>query len=75
MPGFASPNGGAAAYAVDLGADPFFVALVGVDFGGGATVTFDAYGFPDHSGKVAIEAGGLTRTITLDEHSGKVIVE
>jgi prepilin-type N-terminal cleavage/methylation domain-containing protein len=39
--------------------------LTSANFDGGATVTFDIYGRPDHAGTVVVRSGGVSRTVTL----------
>ena len=59
-------------YTVALAGDPYRADLVSADFGGTASVTFDAYGTPDSGGTVRIEVGDYAFTVTVDGQSGDI---
>jgi prepilin-type N-terminal cleavage/methylation domain-containing protein len=63
------------AYLINLSADPYKVTIGTANFNGASQVTFSAYGQADNSGSVTVQAGGITRTITLDNISGRTVVQ
>lgn len=69
--GLADPDRPAAEYEVNLAAEPYGVRIISADFGGGAVVTFDGYGQPDHGGTVVVAAGGYTASVRVDAESGR----
>ena len=65
-------TGMASGFGVVLAGDPYKCKVAAADFGGGSPVAaFDAYGLPSAGGTVTLQAGSLTRTVTLDAASGK----
>ena len=72
MAGLDNPS---ADYVVKLHAGPYHAELVSADFGGDATVRFDAYGLPDDGGQVVVQAGHFQKTIVLNAASGKASVQ
>jgi prepilin-type N-terminal cleavage/methylation domain-containing protein len=50
------------------------VTVTNPDFGGSSTVTFDSLGSPSNGGTVVLQAGGLTRTITVTPVTGFISV-
>lgn len=64
-----------AVYTVKLDEYPYECAVLVVSFGGGSTVAFNPYGIPDNGGKIVIQSGSEQRTISLDEGSGKAIIQ
>ena len=62
-------------YLVSLGADPYLVSIGTVNFNGASTVTFSAYGDPDNAGSVTVQAGSVTKTVTLDGVTGNASVQ
>jgi prepilin-type N-terminal cleavage/methylation domain-containing protein len=62
-------------FIVTLSSDPYYATINSASFGGSASVTFDAYGFPNQGGQVVVTAGGFQKTITLDQASGNVTVQ
>ncbi len=43
-------------------------------FGGDNTVTFDSLGSPDNGGSVVLQAGGISRTVTVEAVTGFISV-
>lgn len=64
----------AAAYVVDLSAEPYGVQLQSADFGGQARIAFNGYGQPQAGGTVVVELRGSVTTVTVDATSGEVRV-
>ena len=68
-------------YVVDLSSQPYGVSIDSVDFVdpisglGPENVDFDGYGVPDSGGEVVISAGAQSRTIELDDQTGKARVK
>jgi len=62
-------------YTVELSAFPYRSSLLSVDFGGGATVTFNAFGLPDNGGKIFVQSGTEQRVVYLDFGSGKATIQ
>lgn len=59
-------------YLVDVGAAPYYGAILSVVFDSGDdTITFDAYGVPDTGGTILIGVGDQRRTIAVDPITGK----
>ena len=75
IPGMADLRDSSATYAVQVGDAPHRCDLVSADFGGRATVVFDAYGVPDAGGTVVVSSGSITRTVALDAASGRAEVQ
>ena len=69
------PDRPLASYVVDLTRDPYRAALVSVDLGGAAQLTYDAYGLPDRSAVVVVRSGPATRTVTVNVVTGKTRIE
>ncbi|MFB3892484.1 MAG: GspH/FimT family pseudopilin [Phycisphaerae bacterium] len=65
----------AAGFVVDLSGEPYHAAIGAASFGGQASVTFDAYGFPNSGGQVVVTCGGFRKTVVLDQASGNVTVQ
>jgi Tfp pilus assembly protein FimT len=59
---------------VDLSRTPYRVQLVAADFNGSAQVTFNAYGVPTHGGQVTVQSGSHTRTVVLDDGTGRATI-
>lgn len=62
-------------YQTQLGKDPYHADLVSADFGGNHFLVFGGYGQPNSGGTATLAVGGLTRTVTLDPHTGKVSIQ
>jgi prepilin-type N-terminal cleavage/methylation domain-containing protein len=60
-------NARAGVYAVNLGASDYVTDVASANFGGSATVQFDIFGRPGAAGSVVVQAGGVQRTIQVDE--------
>lgn len=73
--GATSMDHAGAAYIVDLSREPHGATLETADFGGDATVVFDGYGVPDTGGTVTVKVGDITKTVTLEAETGKVVVQ
>ena len=58
-------------YTVDLTQPPYAAKITAANFGGAAVATFTGYGECVAGGTVTIRIGSVTRTITLDDASGK----
>jgi Tfp pilus assembly protein FimT len=65
----------ATTYRIDLSSDPYSVIIGTVNFGGGSQVIFNAFGELNNAGSVTVQAGGVTRTVTLDAATGKATVQ
>lgn len=73
--GMTDPDRPAAAYRVDLTADPYRARITSAQFGGGGgTLTFGGYGMPAAGGSIQLTTGTTTRTVTVDA-SGEVSVQ
>jgi len=75
LPGARSLKDASGEYVVHLAADPYRTALISADFGGDATVVFDAYGVPDTGGSIRVGTGTFVKTIILDPDSGRAAVQ
>jgi prepilin-type N-terminal cleavage/methylation domain-containing protein len=64
----------AAAYVVDLAAEPYAATIVSVSFGGAPTLSIDAFGFPVATGSVVVRVGAARRTVTVNT-AGKASVQ
>ena len=62
-------------YSVNLAADPYFVSITTLSFGGNPSVTFNGYGVPNTAGYVQIGVGGLTKQISIDADSGATTIQ
>jgi len=58
-----------------LANDPYRVKISSAKFGGDAVVIFDGYGQPDSSGSINVTAGSVTKTVVLDQNTGKATVQ
>ena len=58
-------------YTVSLGQSPYGAKITAANFGGTSVATFTGYGEAVAGGTVTIRIGSTTRTITLDDASGK----
>ena len=72
LTGRTDPDRAGQPYTVALAGDPYRADLVAADFGGTASVTFDAYGTPDSGGTVRLEVGDYAFTVTVDGQSGDI---
>ncbi len=63
------------AYRVELGRDCDGTAWVSVDIGGNPDLIFDMYGVPNSAATFVIRAGGCSRTITVDQSTGRVEIQ
>ena len=70
----ASFDRAAAAYVVDLSADPYRVQLQSANFGGQGRIAFNGYGQPLAGGTVVVGLGGSATTVTVDATNGEVRV-
>lgn len=75
LSGMGSMERSADAYQVNVGAEPYVVAITWAKFGGDGTVVFDGYGVPDSAGHVVVQSGSQTRTITLDAEGRSSIAD
>lgn len=75
LPGARSLKSASGEYVVDLAVDPYRTALISADFGGDATVIFDAYGAPDSGGSIRVGTGTFVKTVVLDADSGRATVQ
>ena len=68
-----SNDGGTAVdeFTVDLSQKPYGAKITAANFGGTAVATFTGYGECVAGGSVTLRIGSVTRTITLDDASGK----
>lgn len=66
LTGVANLDRSTRAYQVDLSGEPYEVQMDSVDFGGGASLSFDAYGAPDAVGYVRLQRGGHRIAITCN---------
>lgn len=68
-----SDDGGTAVneFTVDLAQPPYGATITSANFGGASVATFTGYGECVAGGTVTIRIGSITRTITLDDASGK----
>ncbi|MBC8108135.1 MAG: type II secretion system protein [Anaerolineae bacterium] len=63
-------------YTVDLSAEPYNASIASVNLKGGLRqITFDGFGVPDTAGNLTVRAGSSTRTVTIDENTGKATVQ
>ena len=62
-------------YVVALADEPYNASIASVDFGADTFVVFDGYGVPDSSGFVVIQSGAYTKTIVLNQDSGRVEIQ
>ncbi len=74
FPTIADPDGNGSLYEVDLTEYPYHAEISRATFATAQSVTFDGYGFPNSSGKVALNSGGVVRVVYIDAASGKVTV-
>ena len=63
-------------YTIDFATEPGMSGLDIVSaFGGGGSVTFDLIGAPSCGGTVALQAGGVTYNVMVNDVTGTVTVE
>lgn len=62
-------------YAVSLAKAPYSATLISAAFESTADVTFNGFGFPDKSGQVVLQSGGVEKIITLDAATGEIAIE
>jgi prepilin-type N-terminal cleavage/methylation domain-containing protein len=66
---------GAANYTVSLAEAPYQSSITALNLAdGGTTVVFDGYGAPSTGGTIALAAGGMTRTVTINAATGRTAV-
>jgi prepilin-type N-terminal cleavage/methylation domain-containing protein len=69
-------NFAAAGAVVYLAQDPYLVTISSATFGTtGTTLTFDRYGAPSSGGTVVVQAGGYTKTVSVDANTGRATVQ
>ena len=66
---------GSANYTVDMSGEPYKTSVVSAGFGGQSSVVFDGYGVPANGGTVVLNAGGYTKTITVDAQTGRASLQ
>jgi len=71
LPDLSSPDRPGLAYSVDLSAPPYEVSIPSADFGGDATICFDAYGRPDSGGSITLQAGDRQITLSVSPDTGR----
>jgi prepilin-type N-terminal cleavage/methylation domain-containing protein len=64
-----------AAYVVELGRDPYHVSIGTVDFGGGATLSFNGFGVPASHGLVQVRCGSERRSVTVQAVTGATAIQ
>lgn len=69
----ADPVSASAVYSVDVTQYPYNAELSRVLVVNSA-ITFDGYGFPDASGKIAVSSGNATRYVKIDSSTGNATV-
>jgi Tfp pilus assembly protein FimT len=62
-------------YTVTLTDYPYETSLASVDFGGAASVTFNAYGAPDRAGQIVVRSGAYQKIVAVAAGSGDVTVQ
>jgi len=75
LPGLRDLRNPSVDYAVSLSEHPYRSKLIGADFGGTQTLTFDGWGNPSSGGWIQLQVGNETRTILLDAQTGKATVQ
>lgn len=70
--GMMDPDNIAKQYLVDLSAHPYQVRFDTVDFDGDSELTYNGFGYPSAGGKIVIQAGAVTVTVTVDPDTGAV---
>ena len=75
IPGLEGLKGMSYSYITRFGQQPYQAQLIYADFGGDAEVIFDGWGLPDTDGQVILQVGDITKTVSLDEDTGKATVQ
>jgi prepilin-type N-terminal cleavage/methylation domain-containing protein len=75
LPGEKSIESTTATYAVNLAQSPYFATVTSVSFSNSTTLQFNGYGMPSSSGKVVIQSGATTKTVTVDGVSGTTTIQ
>jgi prepilin-type N-terminal cleavage/methylation domain-containing protein len=79
LTGMTDPDHPASTYAIDLTSSPYKSTLASVTFGNGAAtsnkISFDRYGAPSAGGKIVVQSGDFTKTISVDGTTGAVTVQ
>ncbi len=75
----ADPNHPSSVYTVSLGASPYNATLLSLNLPGSNPVTFNGYGLPvglpTSGGTIAVAAGSLQHTITINATTGTAVIQ
>ena len=66
-----------ATYTVKLNEAPYQATITSAQFGsttGVSSVTFNGFGMPNNAGTITLQAGGVTKTITVSAYDGGVSI-
>jgi hypothetical protein len=75
IPGETDLRNAAATYTARLADPPYSAAIGTANFGGAASVSFNAYGVASGGGSVTVRAGGVVRTVVLNGDTGVVTIQ
>ncbi len=64
-----------ATYVVDLTQSPYFATVTSFSFSNSTTLQFNGYGMPSSSGRIVVQSGATTKTITVDGVSGTTTIQ
>lgn len=62
-------------YHTDLAERPYHADVVSSQFNSDYILIYDGYGYPDSTGSIVLSVGGMTRTIEVNQDSGKAVVQ
>jgi prepilin-type N-terminal cleavage/methylation domain-containing protein len=62
-------------YVVQLSGQPYYATINSASFAGSPIAAFDVYGMPASPGTIVVTVGATTRTITVDQSSGRATVQ
>jgi type II secretory pathway pseudopilin PulG len=75
LPGYIDPDHPGLPYKIDFGRAPYQATLVGANFSGGNTVTYNGFGVPLAGGAVVIQVGAVQRTVCVNGVTGKTSIQ
>jgi hypothetical protein len=72
--GVSNPNAPALPYQVSLNDSTYPAMLTTAGFNGDPILIFNAFGIPDSGGSIALQSGGVSKTVTVVAITGAVII-
>ena len=73
--GYASIDGPASSYTVNLAGEPYGASIAAINLGGANQVTFDRFGKASVGGSIIVQVGQSRATVLLDAQTGKAVIQ